>query len=98
VTVVLHTLSAPPSSAAFRDCVKVAQVRDAIVLLGDGVYAALEGTEACRELQATGVELFLLRADALLAGVTQAAPSIVSIDMDGLVALTERFPRQLAWY
>lgn len=98
MTVVLHTLSATPSSAAFRDCTKVAQVGDAIVLLGDGVYGALEGTQACRELQATGVELFMLRADALLAGVTQPAPDIVSIDMEGLVQLTERYPRQLAWY
>jgi tRNA 2-thiouridine synthesizing protein B len=96
--VVLHTLSATPSSTAFRDCTKVAQFGDAIVLLGDGVYGALEGTQACRALQAIGVELFILRADALLAGVTQPAPDIVSIDMEGLVQLTERFPRQLAWY
>lgn len=98
MTVVLHTLSAPPSSAAFRDCIKVAQVGDAIVLLGDSVYAALAGTPACRALQAIGSELFLLRTDALLAGVSQSAPNIVSIDMEGVVELTERFPRQLAWY
>ena len=98
MTVVLHTLCALPSSAAFRDCIKVARAGDAIVLLGDGVYAALEGTPACRELQATRVELFMLRADALLAGVSQSAPNIVSIDMEVLVELTERIPRQLAWY
>jgi tRNA 2-thiouridine synthesizing protein B len=96
--VVLHTLSAAPSSAAFTDCVKVMQGGDAIVLMGDGVYAALEGTTACRELQDKGAELFILRADAQLAGVARVAASIVSIDMEGLVALTERFPRQLAWY
>lgn len=95
---VLHTLSAPPSSAAFRDCIKVVQGEDAIVLLGDGVYAAVAGTPACRALQATGVELFMLRADALLAGVNQSAANITGIDMEGLVELTERFPRQLAWY
>jgi len=98
MTVVLHTLSAAPSSAAFKDCIRLAHAGDAVVLLGDGVYGALEDTPACRELQATGVELFMLRADALLAGVTQPAPDIVSIDMEGLVQLTERLPRQLAWY
>ncbi len=74
------------------------QAGDAVVLIGDGVYAALEGTQACGELQAKKVELFMLSADALLAGVTNPAEHIDCIDMDGLVALTERFPRQLAWY
>lgn len=95
---VLHTLNAAPSSAAFRDCLKVLQAGDALVLMGDGVYAALAGTEACSALQAQGAELFILRADASLAGVTQPAPGISSIDIEGLVALTERYPRQLAWY
>lgn len=95
---VLHTLNAAPSSAAYRDCLKVVQRGDAVVLLGDGVYATLDGTEACSELQSKEVELFMLEADALLAGIPTPAENITSIDMDGLVALTERFPRQLAWY
>lgn len=95
---VLHTLNAAPSSAAFHDCLKVVQRGDAVVLLGDGVYAALDGTEACSALQTKNVQLFILGADALLAGVRTSAENITSIDMDGLVALTERFPRQLAWY
>lgn len=95
---VLHTLNAAPSSAAFRDCLKVIQTGDAVVLIGDGVYAALEGTAACTELQAMEVELFVLETDASLAGVAEPAQNIDCIDMDGLVALTERFARQLAWY
>lgn len=95
---VLHTLNAAPSSAAFKDCVKVMQQGDAVVLMGDGVYAALAGTEAGNALRAKGAEIFVLEADALLAGITQPAPNMTLIDMAGLVALTERFPRQLAWY
>jgi tRNA 2-thiouridine synthesizing protein B len=96
--VVLHTLNAPPSSAAFLDCVKVLQASDAVVLMGDGVYAALDGTQACSDLIATGAEISLLDVDAALAGVTDPAPKIHCIDMEELVVLTERFPRQLAWY
>ena len=95
---ILHTLNASPSSAAFHDCLKVAHTGDAVVLMGDGVYAALEGTLACIDMQTKNVELFILGADALLAGVTEPAPGIQTIDMDGLVALTERYPRQQAWY
>ncbi len=96
--VVLHTLSAAPSSAAFRDCLKVLQQGDALVLMGDGVYVSLPGTRPCQAVQATGAELYVLGADARLAGVTKPADSIRSIDMDDLVALTERYCRQLAWY
>ena len=95
---ILHTLNASPSSAAFHDCLKVIHTGDAVVLMGDGVYAALKETDACMELQAKDVELYILDADALLAGVTEPASGMHSIDMDGLVALTERFPRQQAWY
>ena len=95
---ILHTLNASPASAAFADCLKVLQREDAVVLMGDGVYAAIDGTHACTALQASGGEIFLLGADARLAGVVTAVASIQSIEIEELVVLTERFPRQLAWY
>ena len=81
---VLHTLSAPPRTAAFDDCLATAGAGDTIVLLGDGVYAALPGSAALLRL--------------LGHGVTGLPPAITAIDMAGLVALTETCPRQLAWY
>lgn len=95
---ILHTLNASPAQPAFADCVAVMQPGDAVVLMGDGVYAALGGTAALEKLQSKGAELYLLGTDALVAGVTAAARTVNVIDMDGLVALTERFPRQQAWY
>jgi tRNA 2-thiouridine synthesizing protein B len=95
--VILHTLNATPSSSAFDDCLKVIQSGDAVVLMGDGVYGVLEGSKAYSKLQARGAELYLLASDALAAGVTPPS-GVVSIDMDGLVILTEKFPRQQAWY
>lgn len=94
---ILHTLNATPSSSAFDDCLKIIQSGDAVVLMGDGVYAVLEGSKAYSMLQARGAELYLLEADARAAGVTFSS-GVVSIDMEGLVILTERFPRQQAWY
>lgn len=94
----LHTLNAPPSSAAFSNCLKLAAPGDAILLLGDGVYAALSDTEARARMEACGAELFVLKPDAAAAGVLAHIGSINTVDMDGFVALTERFPRQLAWY
>jgi sulfur relay protein TusB/DsrH len=66
--------------------------------MGDGVYAAVEGTEACCLLQSGAAKLFLLDADAQAAGISKPAGDFSRIDMDGLVVLTEQYLRQLAWY
>jgi tRNA 2-thiouridine synthesizing protein B len=95
---ILHTLSAAPSSSAFVDCLRVARSGDAGVLMGEGVYAALAGSRAWEQLLGNGAELYLLYSDALALGVTEPAEGGNCIDMDGFVALTERFERQQAWY
>lgn len=95
---ILHFLNAPPSGSTFRDCLNAIRSGDALVLMGDGVYAALEGTTAREALLATGVRVHLLRSDATAAGVVLFAGEIHVIDMDDLVTLTERFQRQLCWY
>ena len=95
---ILHTLAASPSCAAFDNCLRLAAPGDAILLLGDGVYAALADTGPLAQLASCGAEVFMLRADAAAAGVPAQAASVTTVDMDGFVALSERFPRQLAWY
>ncbi len=95
---ILHTLNASPASPAFCYCARVVTAGDAVILIGDGVYAALQGTRGAAELLATGAELYLLLPDAQAAGVVYPVAGITSIDMFGFVTLTERFPRQMAWY
>lgn len=95
---ILHTINAPPASAAFTDCLLVVESGDAIVLLGDGVYAALAGTEACARLQGCSAPIHVLQSDADAAGVTSHIEGARIIDMNEFVALSEQFPRQQAWY
>ena len=71
---------------------------DVLLLLGDGVYAALAGTGARTQLDACGARLCLLREDAAAAGILARVAGAEVIDIDGFVALSEQFPRQLAWY
>lgn len=87
----LHTFSALPDSEPYRDCVRLLGGGDALLLLGEGVYAAL----ALPELE--GVDVYLLASDAAGRGVI-APDRVARLDMAGFVALTERFPRQVAWY
>jgi tRNA 2-thiouridine synthesizing protein B len=95
---ILHTLSGSPTSAAFKDCHALLRPADALVLLGDGVYAALPDTTACAQLAATGAALYVLAAHAQAAGITEPGSAITGITMDDFVALTERYSRQMAWY
>jgi len=95
----LHTVSRSPAHSALRDCLAVLGPDDAILLLGDGVYAAIDGSEAAALLTGSGASLFVLEADAAFAGVRERLlPGATVVDDDGFVALTERFSRQLAWH
>jgi len=97
--VILHTLNASPASPAFADCIRLLRKGDALLLLGDGVYAAIKGTRACIALKNTGAELYLLQPDTAAAGLLgRIDDDLGLVDHDGFVALTERFPKQQAWY
>ena len=94
---ILHSLAASPASAAFTDCLRVLRPGDALLLLGNGVYAACDHG-ALQRLAQSGAQLYLLDDDARAAGVTAETEELTRVDMDAFVALTERFPKQLAWY
>ena len=95
----LHTLNKAPGHNAYSDCLGLLAASDALLLLGDGVYAALATTPAAARLAATGAAIYVLRADALAAGVVKRLmPEATVIDDAGFVALTEQWPQQLAWH
>jgi len=95
---VLHTLNAPPDSTAFNDCLAAIAPGDALLLLGDGVYCALTATPACDAILRCSAQLYVLDKDARAAGIIGPPDTVTVTDMPGFVALTARYPRQLAWY
>ncbi|RLQ23061.1 sulfurtransferase complex subunit TusB [Seongchinamella sediminis] len=94
----LHTLNCAADSEAFHDCLRTAGPEDTIVLLGEGVYRALPGTASRRDLDASPARVVVLDTDADAAGVTPRLGGLALVDMDALVALSETYPRQIAWY
>ena len=95
---ILHTLNCRATTEAFRDCLRTVTDADTIVLLGDGVYAALPGSEARRALDECPARVLALDTDAGAAGLGTRLADLALVDMDGLVALSEFYPRQLAWF
>jgi len=97
--VVLHTINAGPDSAALKDRLRFITSKDAIILTGDGVYCAVANSLASTALLETGVEIYALDVDVRASGIaTRLSTQVKLIGVDGFVALTEQFPRQLAWF
>lgn len=94
---ILHTLSTTPSDSAFTQCSDVAKEGDAILLMGDAVYAAIIGTSALLALKATGASLYALQSDLNALGVTADA-CFECVSIDGFVSLTEQYVRHQAWH
>ena len=95
----LHTLNCPPGHRQSEACLEALAPGDALLLLGDGVYHALGGSEAAGRLAQVPCPVCVLEAEARAAGLlARLADAVTVIDEDGFVALTEDHPRQLAWY
>ena len=95
----LHTINCAPNSQTIEDCRKALSAEDAIVLMGDGVYSGLADSLGSKMLLASGASLYAIETDVRAAGIEDNLdPAIIVIDYAGLVTLSERFSRQVAWY
>lgn len=98
----LHLVSiAPTAGTALTDCLRVARAGDALLLLGDGVYAlaAPAAMAALAQAAATGIALHALVADSDARGLASRVPTgITLVDDNGFVALTEKYARCISWF
>ncbi|MEP1471743.1 MAG: sulfurtransferase complex subunit TusB [Halieaceae bacterium] len=95
----LHTLNSTPQSSATRDCCSLIGNQDAVILFGDGVYCALVGSNSSDALTASGAVIYALAADVDAAGIaTRLSDQVSIIDYAEFVAISEKYPRQMAWY
>ena len=95
---ILHTLSAAPAEPAFDNCLRIAAPDDRILLLGNGVYAAMASSPTAGLLSESPATFFALAQDVAAAGLAgKIADGIDVVDFDGFVALTETCERQLNW-
>ncbi|ACX89740.1 sulfurtransferase complex subunit TusB [Pectobacterium parmentieri] len=94
----LHTLSSSPYHADLDTLLRSVDEGDALVLLQDGVIAALAGGDIIHRLLASAVFLYVLRPDTEARGMTeQISNNVALIDYNEFVQLTVEHPQQLAW-
>jgi len=91
---ILHTISAVPGDSCIQQCLQVLAQGDALLLLGDGVYAGMQGT-----LTDVPCPIYALAEDLSLTGIkARLDNSIQTISMGEFVALTVKAQSQVAWY
>ncbi|QWT42341.1 sulfurtransferase complex subunit TusB [Dickeya dadantii] len=94
----LHTLAHSPYRTDLDALLRNVGEDDAILLLQDGVIAALVGAPGGERLLSSGSTVYALQEDVAARGlVDQISTTIVLIDYTEFVQLTALHSRQLAW-
>lgn len=99
---ILHTVNKTPFERnSLESCLRHALSGSVVLLLEDGVYAAINGTAPGDMLRASGgrVRLFALGPDLVARGVTQErlVPGIDVVDYEGFVRLAIECDTVQAW-
>ncbi|MEQ4584947.1 MAG: sulfurtransferase complex subunit TusB [Pantoea agglomerans] len=94
----LHTLMHSPAHSDLETLLLMAGAGDDLLLLQDGVLAALAGSRALMRLSESEATLWVLDEDVQARGLAgQISTSVQSIDYNGFVTLTIRHQQQIVW-
>jgi len=98
----LHTVNKSPFERnSLTSCLRVAQAGSAVLLIEDGVYAALAGTEAAMTLRAVmpDIGIFVLQPDLKARGLDHRplVGGLQLVDYAGFVRLAVQHDNVQAW-
>ncbi|MEI2267329.1 sulfurtransferase complex subunit TusB [Erwinia sp. CGal63] len=94
----LHTLIHSPFQCDFNAMLRLLAAGDDVLLLQDGVLAALEGSQALESLRLAPISLYVLQEDVMARGLSAQISSIATaVSYTEFVALTVKQTQQIAW-
>ena len=89
----LHTINKAPDHSCFDACLRVCAADTAVLLIEDGVLAAIAGSAAAAR------QVYVLLPDAAARGVSdRLEPGIVGVDHAGFVQLCCEHTVVQSWY
>jgi tRNA 2-thiouridine synthesizing protein B len=96
----LHIVNqAPQAGNALTDCLRICDANAAILLIEDGVYAALASGSWLVRIQERTRNLYVLEADVAARGLAgRITGSARVVDYAGFVALCCEYPGTYSWY
>lgn len=94
----LHTLMQSPWQSDLDSLLLLLQPGDDLLLLQDGVTAALQGSAPLARLLASAANVYVLQEDVTARGLAaQISTEVQWVDYTGFVALTAGHPKQMTW-
>lgn len=94
----LYTLLQSPWQCDLDSLLLLLQEGDDLLLLQDGVTAALAGSQMLIKLSASPATLWVLEEDVAARGLgEQISTNVARLDYTGFVAMTAKHPQQVAW-
>ncbi|KPK71639.1 MAG: sulfur relay protein TusB [Acidithiobacillales bacterium SM23_46] len=97
----LHTVNKTPYERnSFDSCLAHARKGDAVLLIEDGVYAAMKGTAPAKKLEqaAKAVAIYVLQPDVEARGIAgRIMDGVKLVDYAGFVDLAAEHPTVQAW-
>lgn len=95
---ILHTVNKAPDNNCLSSCLRVAAKDDAILLIEDGVYAAVINTAKVPD-ELFRHKVYALEADIKARGLNgKIAAEAELVDYQGFVTLVEKFDTVQSWY
>ena len=93
----LYTIAKSPFNCDFMTILRLITEQDAVLLMQDGVIAAMAQSKHVCELQKTGAQLYVLEADVNARGLQNLISAAVSkVNYQGFVRLTEAHKQHFA--
>lgn len=93
----LYTIAKSPFNCDFPAILRLITEQDAVLLMQDGVIAAIAPSKHVSELQKTGAQLYVLEADVNARGLQNLISVAVSkVSYQGFVRLTEAHKQHFA--
>ena len=94
----LHTLHRSAWLTDFSSLLRLIEKDDELLLLQDGVTAAIEGSRFLESLQNAPITVYALKEDIDARGLGgQISDSVVRVDYTDFVRLTVKHASQMAW-
>ncbi len=94
---ILHTINKSPQHSAISACLRIIGKGSAILLIEDGVYAAISPSPFHNQL--CDLKIYALEADIKARGLSdKVLPGIETVDYQGFVALTAQYDSVQSWF
>ncbi len=97
---VLHIINKSPfDRSSLQTCLRLAKKGSGILLIEDGVYAAMNGGECKDDVVSASKEyaMYALQADIDARGIKNVIDGISMVDYDGFVKLTTEYDKVQSW-